>query len=121
MSSLYKYIFSNGILGNFSGINTDTVETTMKGFKSEVESSIRVFIEKYRLNFYIDKEDEVESILDNLFKAWIIQKGEEKIYVIIDEYDHFANEITLPLHTKLTDEMIEYVIQSYKNIVEHYI
>ncbi len=36
-------------------------------------------------------------------------------------YDHFANEITLPLHTKLTDEMIEYVIQSYKNIVEHYI
>lgn len=36
-------------------------------------------------------------------------------------YDHFANEVTLPLHTKLTDEMIEYVIQSYKNIVEHYI
>ena len=29
----------------------------------------------------------------NLIKAFNIQKAREKIYVIIDEYDHFANEL----------------------------
>lgn len=38
-------------------------------------------------------EDTAEGILDNLFKAFSIQKQNEKIYVIIDEYDHFANEL----------------------------
>ena len=32
-------------------------------------------------------------MLDSLFKAFTIQKQQEKIYVIIDEYDHFANEL----------------------------
>ena len=33
-------------------------------------------------------------------------------------YAHFVNEITLPLHTCLTDEQIEYVITSYINILK---
>ena len=33
-------------------------------------------------------------------------------------YSQFANEITLPLHTCLTDEQVEYVIESYKNIIK---
>ena len=36
-------------------------------------------------------------------------------------YDHYANEITLPLHTCLTDEDVEYVIEQYANIVKEYI
>ena len=36
-------------------------------------------------------------------------------------YAHFANEITLPLHTRLTDEEIEYVAESYKEILREYI
>jgi len=36
-------------------------------------------------------------------------------------YAHFANEITLPLHTKLTDEEVEYVIEKYTEIVKGYI
>ena len=36
-------------------------------------------------------------------------------------YKHFANEITLPLHTKLTDEDIEYVTSVFKEIVKEYI
>ena len=36
-------------------------------------------------------------------------------------YAQFANEITLPLHTCLTDEMVEYVIEGYKKIVKEYI
>lgn len=36
-------------------------------------------------------------------------------------YKQFKNEITLPLHTKLTDEEVEYVIEKYCEIVEEYI
>lgn len=32
-------------------------------------------------------------------------------------YDLFANEITLPLHTKLTDEEVEYVIEMFKECI----
>lgn len=35
-------------------------------------------------------------------------------------YNHFENEITLPLHTKLTDEDVEYVIENFKDIVGEY-
>ena len=32
-------------------------------------------------------------------------------------YAHFANEITLPLHTRLTDEEVEYVIECMRGLV----
>ena len=36
-------------------------------------------------------------------------------------YAHFANEITLPLHTCLTDEDVAYVIEKYVEILRKYI
>lgn len=36
-------------------------------------------------------------------------------------YAHFANEITLPLHTCLSDEDVEYVIEKYLEILRAYI
>ena len=78
---------------NFSGINTESEEATILGFKREVVSSINVFINRYGLDFYTNEQQEAEDILDNLFKAFYVQRKEEKIYVIIDEYDHFANEL----------------------------
>ena len=33
-------------------------------------------------------------------------------------YAHFENEITLPLHTRLTDEMVDYVIEQYARIIK---
>lgn len=36
-------------------------------------------------------------------------------------YKRFENEITLPLHTKLTDEEVEYVIEKYSEIMKEYI
>ena len=36
-------------------------------------------------------------------------------------YAHFVNEITLPLHTCLTDEQVDYVIQNYAEIAKDYI
>ena len=78
---------------NFSGIDTSTVEATIKGFKSKVETSINYFAQIYGMDFYINANQEAEEILNDLFRAFSMQKQEEKIYVIIDEYDHFANEL----------------------------
>ena len=78
---------------NFAGIDTTNEEATIKGFKKRVIASISLFVERYGIEFYINSDDEAENILDNLIKAFQIQKKEEKIYVIIDEYDHFANEL----------------------------
>lgn len=36
-------------------------------------------------------------------------------------YKRFVNEITLPLHTCLTDEEVEYIIENYSKIVKEYI
>ena len=36
-------------------------------------------------------------------------------------YKQFKNEITLPLHTKLTDEEVEYVIEKYRDMVHEYL
>ena len=33
-------------------------------------------------------------------------------------YAHYENEITLPLHTRLTDEMVDYVIEQYARIIK---
>lgn len=36
-------------------------------------------------------------------------------------YNHFVNEITLPLHTNLTDEEVDYIIDNYLRIVREYL
>ncbi len=36
-------------------------------------------------------------------------------------YEHFANEISLPLHTRLTDEEVDYVIENYIDILKEYV
>lgn len=38
-----------------------------------------------------------------------------------NSYEQFKDEITLPLHTCLTDEDIEYVIENYTRIVKEYV
>ena len=36
-------------------------------------------------------------------------------------YAHFANEITLPLHTCLTDEDVTYVVENYVSVLKEYL
>ena len=36
-------------------------------------------------------------------------------------YNHYVNEITLPLHTNLTDEQVDHIIKNYKEILKDYV
>lgn len=38
-----------------------------------------------------------------------------------NSYRHFENEVTLPLHTRLTDEEADYILENYSRIVQKYI
>ena len=78
---------------NFSGIDTKNEESTINAFKEKVSIAVYDFITKYNLDFYINPELTAEGLLSSLIVAFKNQKLGEKIYVIIDEYDHFANEL----------------------------
>ena len=78
---------------NFSGIDTTNEETTINGFKEEVSISIGGFAAKYGLDFYVNPEFTAEGLFSSMIEAFKNQRQGEKIYVIIDEYDHFANEL----------------------------
>ena len=78
---------------NFSGINTKDEETTMQGFREKAIEAVQKFINKYELDFYINPDLSTEALLGSLFIAFLNQKSNGKLYVIIDEYDHFANEL----------------------------
>lgn len=44
-----------------------------------------------------------------------------KIEDFPNAYDYYRNLITLPLHTKLSDEDVEYVVENYCEVVKHYL
>lgn len=84
---------------NFSGINTQTLENANKGFTNEVHSKVRLFTGRYHKYFSTDERQHIlqretpNDILNALFDD-INEKGLGKcLFVIIDEYDHFANNI----------------------------
>ena len=78
---------------NFSGISTNGVQEAIKGFREKVDLGINRFVTDYKLEFYNNPEQSTEGLLGNLFEAFRVQQPSQKIYVIIDEYDHFANEL----------------------------
>ncbi len=78
---------------NFSGIDTSNEESTIRGFKESTSISIESFVNKYGLDFYVNPDLTSEGLLNSLLEAFSFQKPNSKIYVIIDEYDHFANEL----------------------------
>ena len=86
----------------FSGIQTNTPENTFNGFLKKVRDSVSIFLTQYEAVFPIDihqsiiAQEQPNDVIEALFvyyrKASITQKI-PKIYLLIDEYDHFANEL----------------------------
>ncbi|NJO00655.1 MAG: AAA family ATPase [Bacteroidia bacterium] len=79
----------------FSRINTTTAETTLNGFLSNTKIGAQNFFQKYPLISQAQQEkilsqNEPAEVLKALLTAY---KNKLIIYVLIDEYDHFANEL----------------------------
>jgi hypothetical protein len=84
---------------DFSGINTANYDTTLEGFLRNVQSGVIAFLTDYASYFTVEQAKDVLNqkephlVIKSLFDVWNKNNIDKKIYVIIDEYDHFANEI----------------------------
>jgi Predicted AAA-ATPase/PD-(D/E)XK nuclease superfamily len=83
----------------FSRIDTATHESTYEGFLKNVISGARTFLGAYNEFFtseqqaIIENETSPESVIKAIFDFTKKNKIPYKIYLLVDEYDHFANEL----------------------------
>jgi len=83
----------------FSRIDTRTPESTYQGFLTNVILGVRTFLGAY--SHFFSKEDKQtiltqtspEAIVKTIFSIAKSNKIPHKIYLLVDEYDHFANEL----------------------------
>ena len=79
---------------NFSGMNVSSNKTEddiERYFDQKVYSSCQDFIDKYELDIQIESNKTASMILIDLLRKFRNLRKENKIYIIIDEYDHFTN------------------------------
>ena len=77
---------------DFSGLTTTTPEQLEKSFSDITKTSLSTFLEKYNISIDYLRDGNPANILDSFFGK-VMFKIDKPIYVIIDEYDHFANEL----------------------------
>ncbi len=88
---------------DFSHINTQTPESTFQGFLSNVRFGVIDFVDTYHYCFVREDSayivagetptDVLSRLLERLNRHQIDHETDYKIYLLIDEYDHFANEL----------------------------
>jgi hypothetical protein len=84
---------------DFSSINTSTEQGVFDGFMSNVSKGIGNFLKDYATYFTDDQVKEILSqkepheVIKTLFYHLYNHRFEAKVYILIDEYDHFANEL----------------------------
>jgi hypothetical protein len=110
----FKAIFGNCYIGSnptplvntyqilsfdFSGIMTDTERKAHDNFLDVVKGSVGLFLSDYfpleqeNIKLIIQKQTEASGVMRQLFDFLYEQKPVSKMYITIDEYDHFANEL----------------------------
>ena len=77
---------------NFSALITDTEDALIESFSQACNKAYDEFIKKYSLDIEY-KIMKYPSDTFNIFLGKIRFEIDKPIYVIIDEYDHFANEL----------------------------
>ncbi|BBE31190.1 hypothetical protein OSSY52_13310 [Tepiditoga spiralis] len=91
---------------NFSGLNTDSKEELKYGFKNKIFNSLNFFIKHYNLKIKLNIDlKEPADLLNNFINQYKELNLKTKIYLLIDEYDHFANEL------------LSFKLDEFKNIV----
>ena len=86
-----------------------TSEILERMYRNSEEHSDGIYTRLYR---YLLREDIYMTAYKNL--GWDIKD-------FPNAYAYYENLITLPLHTNLTDEEVDYVIENFKEVVEEYL
>ena len=78
---------------NFSGIENVTKDSLKTGFLDVVKDGIEDFINRYEFDFEVSESNAPASVLRSVFSHFAALKLPHKIYILIDEYDHFTNSV----------------------------
>ena len=104
---------------------------TLEHYTENHQSSGHLYITRIP-NITLEQRNEIiikmaeEGVACNVhYKPLPMHTAYKKLGFDIKDYPNayamFANEITLPLHTCLTDEEVEYVIETYKKVLREYL
>ena len=83
----------------FAGIDVESDASTFQGFRANVMSGILSCMGAYSSYFSADERNRIESIdtpanmIQMFFDLYKVKKIQHPIYILIDEYDQFANEL----------------------------
>ena len=84
---------------DFSGIESEDKNTVYRDFFENVRSTISLFMSEYKDYFdaknrdYVLKGDQPHILMTRFFEIFKANAPEQAIYLLIDEYDHFANQL----------------------------
>lgn len=83
---------------NFSGIKSEEKGEIFVHFTIAVRGAVESFLRRYNLLSDADIEDVLSiddaiAIIRKLFYKLSISEQKHKIYILVDEYDHFTNEL----------------------------
>ena len=119
------------IIGRYDAAFKPLGVETLDHYNTEHESSGHLYITRVpgitpeQRNEIITKMAEQGVACNVHYKPLPMHTAYKKLGFDIKDYPnayaHFANEITLPLHTCLTDEDVAYVIEKYTEILKEYI
>ncbi len=77
---------------NFSGIASESEDELYDSFRRKTRNALQLFIDRYKLDIDIQNSGSAADQLSEFFMS-ISAKIDRSVYVIIDEYDQFANEL----------------------------
>ena len=83
---------------DFSGIHSQNKETLQKDFTARVFAGISSFLDCYGLNSDKLAKEKIDSTsghsaLESFFRLLSEDNFKGRIFILIDEYDHFTNEL----------------------------
>ncbi|MEZ4887256.1 MAG: AAA family ATPase [Chitinophagales bacterium] len=83
----------------FTKITVKTTENTEKGFLERVKAGVERFFNTYSSFFSVTEIKETlrknvaSDVMEKVVTLMLKNAPDKKLYVLIDEYDHFANEL----------------------------
>jgi hypothetical protein len=78
---------------DFSGISTDSYTSILAGFTGKVENALQKFCRRYHYNSEAMAAIARPGLPSEKLDRFFTFATENKIYLLIDEYDHFANAL----------------------------
>jgi len=104
---------------DFSGLNTDSHEEFKKSFSLRVQECVKGFLGRYK-NIFANAEKDIQSIRENFFGVNALDlayaaasAANIPIFAIIDEYDHFANNLIAMGKTYKDDVKAGGIVRSF--------